>query len=113
MNCMLAMQAAGIPGPYFPHTNVYSKQCFLTLGLIAKPALFAASDAAKRGAPWAATRLGFGEAASATIGCVAGVIAAAIWRLIWPWTGLRTDVVFLGVISIGVIIIWWVKRRAG
>jgi hypothetical protein len=27
MDCMLVMQAAGIPGPYFPHTNHYSKTC--------------------------------------------------------------------------------------
>jgi hypothetical protein len=35
----------------------------------------------------------------ATVALVAGVV----WKFIWPWTGWRTDMIFLGVTVIGLV----------
>jgi hypothetical protein len=58
--CVLAMQAAGIPGPYWPHTNYYSKSCLLTAGLLVKPTLYVGSEILSRYAPeWLAGFMGW------------------------------------------------------
>jgi len=41
--------------------------------------------------------------------CVLCVIAALIWRFIWPWTGLRTDLIFIGIFAAGALGMWWLK----
>jgi RHS repeat-associated protein len=85
-NCFLAMQAAGVPGPYFPHTNVYSKQCLATMGVLVKPAGFAGSEIVKRGAPTLATKLGASEGLSATIGrWAAGLMGWEVAAVFAPW----------------------------
>jgi hypothetical protein len=39
------------------------------------------------------------------IGTIAalGVLAAVIYKLVWPWSSLRTDLVFLGIILVGIV----------
>lgn len=40
-----------------------------------------------------------------------GIVAAVIWRLIAPWTGLRTDVAFIVVMVLGLLAAARLKRR--
>jgi len=35
----------------------------------------------------------------AVIGCIAGVV----WRLVWPWTGKQTDLIFIAIMVVGII----------
>ena len=46
------------------------------------------------------------ERVVAWIGIFCGV-AAVIWRLIWPWTGSRTDLIFIPVSVLGIGCMWW------
>jgi RHS repeat-associated protein len=66
--CGLAMEHGGIPGPYYPHTRTFSKSCLVTMGMIAKPVGFAASDLAVRNAPKVATKFGVSEGMAAAFG---------------------------------------------
>ena len=34
-------------------------------------------------------------------------VAAVVWRLISPWTGIRTDLVFILIFAIGIACLWW------
>lgn len=34
-------------------------------------------------------------------------VAAVVWRVVWPWTGARTDLVFIGIFAIGIACLWW------
>jgi hypothetical protein len=47
------------------------------------------------------------------IGIVAavGITAALVYKLIWPWTGWRTDVTFLGITLIGIFAASRLKKR--
>lgn len=40
-----------------------------------------------------------------------GIVAAVIWRLVAPWTGLRTDVPFVMVMVLGFLAAARLKRR--
>jgi hypothetical protein len=42
--CSMAMQAAGIPGPYGTQTRVVSKKCLITAGLLAEPVKYTLSN---------------------------------------------------------------------
>jgi RHS repeat-associated protein len=56
--CFLAMQAAGIPGPYSPHTNYYSKTCLSNLVAGLKLTGAAGGEALKNWGPGLASRWG-------------------------------------------------------
>jgi hypothetical protein len=32
-----------------------------------------------------------------------GVLAAVTYKLVWPWSSLRTDLIFLGIILVGIV----------
>jgi hypothetical protein len=34
-------------------------------------------------------------------------ITAVVWRIIWPWTGTHTELVFLGIFTIGIACSLW------
>jgi hypothetical protein len=46
--CGIAMQAAGIPGPYYSTTHVVSRKCVLTFLVLLKPAGYGASNLVAR-----------------------------------------------------------------
>jgi hypothetical protein len=68
------MQAAGIPGPYYPQTKTYSKKCLLTLGLGVKATSTAGSTIVMNKAPGVAAQLG---ASASTVGVLEGAAAVA------------------------------------
>jgi hypothetical protein len=39
-----------------------------------------------------------------------GVIAALIYRIFWPWTGMRTDLIFATVAVVGVVALRVAKK---
>ncbi len=82
--CGIAMQAAGLPPPYYSKTHVVSRKCALTFLALVKPVGFTASTYAGKLPPLLAKALGasagvvtrIGEVAAGVTGWEAGVIAA-------------------------------------
>lgn len=56
MNCFLAMQSAGIPGPYTPHTSYYSKDCLIKTIIGVKATGGIALEGVAKGAGYVAGR---------------------------------------------------------
>ncbi len=40
-----------------------------------------------------------------------GIAAAVLYKLIWPWTSLRTDLIFLGVTLVGIFAASRLRKR--
>ena len=83
--CGIAMQAAGIPGPYYSTTHVVSRKCVLSAGLLVEPVKFTGSTLIGKWAPpWLARLIGLSpqatsivsEAAAGLTSTTAGAIAA-------------------------------------
>jgi RHS repeat-associated protein len=70
--CEIAYRQAGIPGPYTPHKRVFSKRCLMTMGMLVKPAGFAASEGAVRVVPRVARAAGASEGTASALGRWAG-----------------------------------------
>jgi RHS repeat-associated protein len=69
--CAQAMQAAGIQGPYFPSSTVYSRNCLITFGIGFKGSLYAAGTGAQKYGPGVVTKVAGQQA-----GAIAGRVAA-------------------------------------
>ena len=52
-------------------------------------------DPAKRASTFAERGLDFADAAI--------VFAGVVWRLVWPWTGKQTDLIFIAIMVVGII----------
>jgi RHS repeat-associated protein len=76
--CGMAMQAAGIPGPYYSTTHVVSRQCVLGYLTLAKPLGYFASSLFGRGVAlsYGLQYPALGELALDLTGPAAGVVAA-------------------------------------
>ncbi len=75
--CGIAMQAAGIPGPYYSTTHVVSRKCVLAYLTLAKPVGYVASSLFGRGVvlSYGLQYPALGELALDLTGPAAGVVA--------------------------------------
>lgn len=86
--CGIAMQAAGMPGPYYPTKHVFSRQCALGAGLLVEPAKFAGSTLIGKWVPsWLASFFGWSPGATALATDVgAGLTSNAAGAILAPYT---------------------------
>jgi len=86
--CGMAMQAAGIPGPYYSTTHVVSRKCVLTAGLLVEPVKFTGSTVLGKWAPpWLARLIGLSPQATTIVSeAAAGLTSTTAGAIVAPYT---------------------------